>query len=373
MSKNLFFGMFLLIAFSLTTFSLMTIISSSNVCVEEGYSLGDSFNVGYANYLDLAYDSSDDSFWFLNDFHAKGIDKNKYPIGEIYPQERQFFRCTGIAEDPNDDTMWFVCRYIVDLEITKQLVNFDKSNNVLSSLKIDGISGISTESNLKLLIDKRDNSFWLLSKSGYPRKIYHLDSEGNYLGEIVVNWMTREFTLDTIDNSFLLAQSSSLLHNVERVDMLGNILDESVFEIQECTNPVGFISDYSDYSFWCLQENTELDWMYQYVSSETISGTDLDGDGFMIEGGVCGLIDCDDNDFWINPGATELCWDGIDNNCNNEIDEGCAICGDSICEGYLRGEDCNTCPSDCYGDKKKCCGNGICEPSEKNHCMVDCQ
>ncbi len=41
---------------------------------------------------------------------------------------------------------------------------------------------------------------------------------------------------------------------------------------------------------------------------------DADGDGFSSD------VDCDDNNADINPDATELC-DGIDNNCNGEIDE----------------------------------------------------
>jgi hypothetical protein len=48
--------------------------------------------------------------------------------------------------------------------------------------------------------------------------------------------------------------------------------------------------------------------------------TDNDLDSFSIEGGVCGEIDCNDNDPAINPAALELCSDGIDNNCNMLID-----------------------------------------------------
>ena len=49
--------------------------------------------------------------------------------------------------------------------------------------------------------------------------------------------------------------------------------------------------------------------------------TDVDGDGYHAT--VAGGDDCNDNDATINPGITETCGDNIDNNCNGEIDEGC--------------------------------------------------
>jgi hypothetical protein len=81
--------------------------------------------------------------------------------------------------------------------------------------------------------------------------------------------------------------------------------------------------------------------------------TDQDGDGFNINGGTCGPIDCDDSNSSVNPGAVEACGDGIDNNCNGRIDTadlnavGCATnCTDQDGDGYsVEGGSCG--PMDC--------------------------
>ncbi len=49
--------------------------------------------------------------------------------------------------------------------------------------------------------------------------------------------------------------------------------------------------------------------------------TDNDGDGYYADGGDCGVLDCNDSDSKINPGADEICSDGIDNDCDFDIDE----------------------------------------------------
>lgn len=81
-----------------------------------------------------------------------------------------------------------------------------------------------------------------------------------------------------------------------------------------------------------------------------IQCTDIDGDGFAIEGGDCGPIDCDDGNEAVNPDASELCGDIIDNNCDGQIDEGCtaslpgslAAAGDSITQAFAADCSCNT-------------------------------
>jgi hypothetical protein len=58
------------------------------------------------------------------------------------------------------------------------------------------------------------------------------------------------------------------------------------------------------------------------------SCTDGDGDGFSPDGGTCGDVDCDDDDEFIYPGATEVC-DEIDNNCDGNVDEGYPTLGNT--------------------------------------------
>jgi hypothetical protein len=81
--------------------------------------------------------------------------------------------------------------------------------------------------------------------------------------------------------------------------------------------------------------------------------TDNDGDGYSIDGGQCGPVDCVDADASINPGAIESCTDGIDNNCNgllDDLDPGAVGCGpnctDADKDGFaIDGGSCG--PVDC--------------------------
>ena len=63
---------------------------------------------------------------------------------------------------------------------------------------------------------------------------------------------------------------------------------------------------------------------------------DIDGDGFSVLDG-----DCDDYDPAVNPAAIEIC-DGLDNNCDGQVDEGLGCNLDNDGDGYSAyGGDCN--------------------------------
>ena len=62
---------------------------------------------------------------------------------------------------------------------------------------------------------------------------------------------------------------------------------------------------------------SRADYLRTFVACEQGSGDDVDGDGFRW------CDDCRDDDASIHLGASEICGNGVDDNCNGAVDEGC--------------------------------------------------
>lgn len=87
---------------------------------------------------------------------------------------------------------------------------------------------------------------------------------------------------------------------------------------------------------------------------------DWDADGFgnpeiytktasQPQGYVANNDDCNDYDASINPSVAEICPDNLDNDCDGQIDEDCPACTDADEDGYFAQEDCGT-AVDCDDD-----------------------
>ncbi|WP_026711791.1 T9SS type A sorting domain-containing protein [Flavobacterium filum] len=74
----------------------------------------------------------------------------------------------------------------------------------------------------------------------------------------------------------------------------------------------------------CIGVTNTLD-----TNDNVLTYIDADNDGYgsneLAPSGVTNNTDCNDNNDSINPGAIEICFDGIDQNCNNDFNDGCPI------------------------------------------------
>lgn len=99
--------------------------------------------------------------------------------------------------------------------------------------------------------------------------------------------------------------------------------------------------------------------------------TDADSDGYYIERGCGTAIDCDDSDASIHPGTSETCSDGIDQDCDGS-DEDCTPDVDDDGDGFTGNEgDYNDTDSSVYPGADEICGDGIDQDCDGNkYCNV---
>jgi hypothetical protein len=113
---------------------------------------------------------------------------------------------------------------------------------------------------------------------------------------------------------------------------------------------------------------------------------DTDGDHYRVgpECPTTETLDCDDTAPYVNPGAVEVCGDGVDNNCVGGDDEGCVgcvpamdrPCGRGICAGTQRCDELGW--QECLPlvtPELEICGNGLdddCDGEIDDGCTCGC-
>ncbi|MBN2797847.1 MAG: putative metal-binding motif-containing protein [Deltaproteobacteria bacterium] len=162
-------------------------------------------------------------------------------------------------------------------------------------------------------------------------------------------------------------------------DSDGDTYGDAAQTVSACAAPAGYVErsgdcDDTDASF--NPGATELcDGVDNDCDGQLDEGcggdTDADGDGFIAE--ADGGDDCNDGDAAINPDATETC-DTVDNNCDGTVDEGCSapveVCGDGIDNDGDGQPDCED--ADCFGDAS--CTESLCGDTvdNDNDGLADC-
>lgn len=166
-----------------------------------------------------------------------------------------------------------------------------------------------------------------------------------------------------------------------------------------CTQPAGYVADNTDFNDGdatafpnaievCDGIDNNGDGLVDEDSAVDVQAfyADIDNDGYGDASNVTltcnppnGYVaiagDCDDSNSTTNPGAIDICGDGIDNNCDGNVDENCVeICDDGI-DNDLDGltdcddPDCNgniACPT-LYADND---GDGYGDPNNTTNGVV---
>ena len=172
---------------------------------------------------------------------------------------------------------------------------------------------------------------------------------------------------DACYNSIPLAQADiALAEDVQNLDLNSGYKQWNVISmVQEWVNNASpnyglmlnsdTIASSGSYRFFAASEAVDASQRPSLEVTYTTNGpSDVDGDGYTVIDG-----DCDDNDASINPGAVEICGDGIDQDCNGS-DLTCPEDIDHDGDGYTENQsDCNDNDPSIYPGAPESCGDGI--------------
>jgi hypothetical protein len=111
-------------------------------------------------------------------------------------------------------------------------------------------------------------------------------------------------------------------------DADGDGFGNPMVSTQACTAPMGYVANNLDCNDNAAAEFPGQIWYIDAdgdgYASASVTQCARPANGFLLSE-LSGIGDCDDNNPNVNPGAAEVC-DGIDNNCNGQIDENNVCC-----------------------------------------------
>ena len=191
-------------------------------------------------------------------------------------------------------------------------------------------SGTDSLENISLYPDVGEYNITLI----YPEtQNYTYSYESHYI--TVLDNVAPNISLESPDNGTLNPQNVTFEYSVVDadseiancsliIDGTVNITNSTVNEsiIQDFFVP-GLVVGNHTWRIDCIDDSVNANLGTSETRNITITNCiDNDGDGSWLGG--CLPADCDDNNSAINPGAAEVCDNSIDDNCDGQVDEGCA-------------------------------------------------
>jgi hypothetical protein len=280
--------------------------------------------------------------------------------------------CDGTIDEGLERVAWYI-------DLDGDGFGGSTSEAVLSCTTVEGYVSNNTDCNdndntvypgATELCDGRDNNCDGTIDEGLERVAWYIDLDGDGFGgstsEAVLSctpvegYVSNNTDCNDNDNT-IYPGATELCDGIDNdcdgevdeglekiawyIDLDGDGFGGSTSEaVMSCTAVEGYVSNNSDCNDndntiypgateLCDGRDNDCDGEVDEGLERVAWYIDLDGDGFggstseavlsctPVEGYVSNNSDCNDNDNTIYPGATELC-DGIDNNCDGNIDEG---------------------------------------------------